>query len=166
MSCEDCPLRGQNRVEPEGPDDAQILIIGEAPGEVEERLKLPFMGPAGQYLDKGLLGAVIERKYCKLMNLIECRPPMNDLYSDEGKLALKCCMDKLIGNIKKCSNRSVVILLGSKPLNYFGIEGGIHNNRGFVYKILENLPAVPTFHPSYLNRQTHKRGDVNSKCIR
>jgi DNA polymerase-1 len=84
--CDECPLRGSTVVPPEsGPHDLDILagkavcVVGEAPGEQEERQQRPFVGPSGDELNKALRGAQLKRRDVHVTNVLLCRPPGNKL---------------------------------------------------------------------------------------
>ncbi|GAH28541.1 unnamed protein product [marine sediment metagenome] len=77
--CRDCELvKHRTKVVPgEGPEDAELLFVGEAPGWHEDQQGRPFVGPAGQFLDQllALIGQKREQVY--IANVIKCRPPQN-----------------------------------------------------------------------------------------
>lgn len=75
----------------QGPEDARIVIVGEAPGRDEDREMRPFVGVAGRTLTKGLSEAGIVRGACWLTNVIGCRPPSNKITSPEGQEAVLLC---------------------------------------------------------------------------
>ena len=78
-SCRNCELaKHRTRVVPgEGPENARLLFIGEAPGWYEDQSGRPFVGPAGQYLDQ-LIGMIsFKRNQVFIANVIKCRPPDN-----------------------------------------------------------------------------------------
>jgi DNA polymerase I-like protein with 3'-5' exonuclease and polymerase domains/uracil-DNA glycosylase len=84
--CDECPLKGSTVVPPEsGPNDLEILagravaVVGEAPGEGEERQHRPFVGPSGEELNKALRGAQLKRSGVHVTNVLLCRPPGNKL---------------------------------------------------------------------------------------
>lgn len=87
--CDICPLKGQMVVPPEPPESLHALatsfqqpivaIVGEAPGEQDERQQRPFVGPSGSELEKALRGAQLKRGSCHMTHVLLCRPP-------EGKL--------------------------------------------------------------------------------
>ncbi len=77
--CTDCPLSQTrtNAVPGEGPDNADLMFIGEGPGFREDQQGRPFVGPAGQFLD-GLLASIgTNRRQVFIANMIKCRPPEN-----------------------------------------------------------------------------------------
>lgn len=157
-NCSSCPLRDRKRVWGQGPETAELVLIGEAPGRDEEEKEKPFVGPAGRILNVGLANTHILRHNCYITNLIPCRPPDNNLYSDEGKEALECCregFEEELGRLKpKC-----IVLLGAKPSKFLlNLDDGITNSRGYVYNY-RGIPVISTYHPSYIMRmQYDKRG--------
>ena len=77
--CQDCEL-GKHRtraVPGEGPENATLLFIGEAPGWHEDQQGRPFVGPAGKYLEELLASIGLKREQVYIANVIKCRPPSN-----------------------------------------------------------------------------------------
>ena len=66
------------RVFGDGPDDARIVLVGEAPGATEEAEGRPFVGDAGQELDRWLLAAGVDRQAVRIVNALACRPTEPD----------------------------------------------------------------------------------------
>jgi len=80
MTCRDCPalVAYRNCVVPgEGPEDAEIMLIGEAPGMHEDRQGRPFVGAAGAFLSDLLTAINLSRKQVYITNILKCRPPGN-----------------------------------------------------------------------------------------
>ncbi|MBI2887701.1 MAG: uracil-DNA glycosylase [Chloroflexi bacterium] len=79
VTCQECGLaRGRSQVVPgEGPEDAEIMFIGEGPGMHEDRQGRPFVGPAGQLLEELLALMGLRRDQVYICNVIKCRPPNN-----------------------------------------------------------------------------------------
>src|SRR3990170_1150294 len=79
MVCVDCALaQGRTQVVPgEGPEDAAIVFIGEAPGWHEDQQGRPFVGPAGQFLGELLNSIGLSRQDVYITNMVKCRPPGN-----------------------------------------------------------------------------------------
>jgi uracil-DNA glycosylase family 4 len=77
--CRDCELAEHRlKVVPgEGPEDAELFFIGEAPGWHEDQQGRPFVGPAGQFLDQLLASIGLKRGQVYIANVIKCRPPQN-----------------------------------------------------------------------------------------
>lgn len=93
--CERCPLKGGVVVPREANSGAEVCIIGEAPGESEENAQRPFVGASGMEMQRGLRSAGLRRSDCYITNVLNCRPPGNDLkkllrkISKENKLREK-----------------------------------------------------------------------------
>jgi len=79
LTCTACSLaKGRTRVVPgEGPEDAKVMFIGEAPGQNEDRQGRPFVGAAGQFLEELIALAGLKRSQVYICNVIKCRPPGN-----------------------------------------------------------------------------------------
>ena len=116
-ACQDCELsKGRNRVVPgEGPEDADILFIGEAPGWYEDQQGRPFVGPAGHFLDELLRSIGLGRGDVYIANVIKCRPPSN---RDPLPSELRACrkwLDRQIALIRP----KVIVTLGRYSLAQF-----------------------------------------------
>jgi DNA polymerase I - 3''-5'' exonuclease and polymerase domains len=155
--CKECPLSGYcNKVRGESASEKpRIAFIGEAPGKDEDQLGHPFVGSAGQELDRILAKAGIYRQNAYLLNLVNCRPPENNLDSSEGIEALESCQPGLEEELSKLYDLGVrtLVPLGAKPTAALGIEGSIHKVRGSVYETKiagHTFWSIPTFHPSFI----------------
>jgi uracil-DNA glycosylase family 4 len=151
------------RVPPRGNPQAKIMLVGEAPGGVEEQQLKPFVGPAGNVLTEMLMKAGIDPAECYYTNLSKYRPPGNDL-SAWGKYGipnetLSAGIDDLISEVEAV-NPNVILPLGNWPLHFFyglklndkGLPTGISDYRGYVLearKICKGRKILPTFHPSF-----------------
>jgi uracil-DNA glycosylase len=176
-TCDSCPLGGYcTKVFGESAcEKPTIAFIGEAPGKDEDEQGHPFVGSAGQELDRILAKAGIGRHNAYLTNIISCRPPENDLDSPEGKEALQCCRPGFEAELDRLYDLGVrtLVPMGAKPAAALGIEGAIHKVRGSVYEVTagkHNFWAVPTFHPSFIIRGSWSEeptciGDVEKACI-
>lgn len=139
----------------EGKIDADIMFIGEGPGEDEDRTGRPFVGKAGQLLTKIIeSGMKISREEVYIANIVKCRPPSNrDPLPDE---ASEC-----IGYLKKqieIVNPKVIIVLGKVAAKHLlGIEMPITKAREESYSY-GNAKVFVTYHPSALLRnESYKR---------
>ncbi len=97
-ACQKCDLaKGRtNAVPGEGPENAAIMFIGEAPGFHEDRQGRPFVGAAGQYLDELLALIGMKREQVYICNVIKCRPPQNRDPQPEELEACKAYLDRQI----------------------------------------------------------------------
>lgn len=149
--CQRCKLsKGRkNIVLGEGSIDAEIMFIGEGPGEDEDIQGRPFVGKAGQLLTKLIEKMGFQREDVYIGNIVKCRPPFNrDPEEDEInacspfiKKQAEIISPKVIVSLGRISTQTLI------PTNNVGIG----KLRGKFY-LFENIPLMPTFHPSYLLR--------------
>lgn len=156
LGCKKCIL-GETRnniVFSDGdPETARAILIGEAPGENEDKTGTPFVGRAGKLLNEFLEKAGISRKKdLYIINTVKCRPPKNRVPSDEEK---KRCEDYLLKQIE-IINPEVLIFCGSTALkSFYNKKIAISKIRGEILNIeIGGKPrkCIPIFHPSYLLR--------------
>ena len=156
LECKKCIL-GETRnniVFSDGdPETARAILIGEAPGENEDKTGTPFVGRAGKLLNEFLEKAGISRKKdLYIINTVKCRPPKNSVPSDEEK---KLCEDFLLKQIE-IINPEVLIFCGSTALkSFYNKKIAISKIRGEILNIeIGGKPrkCIPIFHPSYLLR--------------
>lgn len=138
-------------VPPDGEDyKGNILIIGEAPGEEEEKQRKPFVGKSGELLFEVLARHGKYRADFKIMNLCGYRPKLNNFSLLEGSIQLKQGLKAIDDYITKLAP-TCILALGAKPLYYLCNRYGIHNNRGSILSY-KGIKVIPTFHPSYISR--------------
>lgn len=139
-----------------GAEDAPLMFVGEAPGEQEDRRGEPFVGPAGELLDKMIEAMGWTRSSVYVANTTKCRPPGNrNPEPDE----LEQCMPFLHAQIASIGPR-VIVALGRPASNQLlGTDAPISALRG---KFHDRFGAriMPTFHPAYLLREPDKKRDV------
>lgn len=138
-----------------GNKKANIMFIGEGPGADEDIQGEPFVGKAGQLMNKAFEALEIERDDVYIANIVKCRPPQN---RNPEKDEAKACMDYLRNQVLLI-NPKIIVLLGSVALkNILGDEYGITNARG---KWIERkgIWYMPTFHPAALLRDESKKID-------
>ena len=124
------------------------MFVGEGPGADEDRLGLPFVGKAGQLLDRMIDVIGLDREDVYVTNVVKCRPPNNrNPMSDE----IAHCMGILERQIELV-NPKLIVTLGNVPTQAL-LPGspGITKSRGSLKKY-RNWNILPTFHPSYLLR--------------
>jgi len=156
-----CALKrtAANTVFADGVAEGRIMLIGEAPGRDEDRIGKPFVGRAGQLLDKMLASIGLDRKAnAYITNVINWRPPDNRDPSPEEAAA---CLPFLRRHIE-LANPQLIILLGAVAARHVvGISDGIMKLRGrwLEYRVGDHMvPLMPTLHPAYLLRQpAHKK---------
>lgn len=156
-NCNKCKLCNgrHNIVLGEGNKNATIMFIGEGPGADEDMQGFPFVGKAGQLMNKAFEALEIERENVYITNIVKCRPPQNRVPAKEESTA---CMDYLRSQVMLVKPK-IVILLGSTALkNILGDEYGITKTRGTWIERKEIL-YMPTFHPAALLRDETKKID-------
>ncbi|MBB5225824.1 uracil-DNA glycosylase [Treponema ruminis] len=149
--CKRCGLcAGRRNVVPGmGVPNPFVLVIGEGPGEEEDKQGKPFVGPAGQLLDK-MLGAIgLSRdKNCYIANIVKCRPPMNRNPLPEEADACRPFLDAQIAALKP----KAILCAGSVAVkNLFHTNDGVMKLHGQVLDF-KGIPVVTTWHPSALLR--------------
>ena len=144
-ACAICPLRkGCKQIVPGiGPDSARIMLIGEAPGAVEDAKGEPFVGPAGKYLNHLLGLAGLKREDVYLTNVVKCRPPAN---RDPSIAELEACKHHLDRQLEVLKPQ-VVITLGRFSMARWFPGASITKIHGQARKF-DNLLVVPMFHPA------------------
>jgi uracil-DNA glycosylase family 4 len=149
-SCKKCLLH-KTRTNPvfgKGPIDAEIMLIGEAPGREEDLQGIPFVGKAGKELDNILRAAGIEKDKVFITNVVKCRPPGNRNPQENEMMKCNPYLVKQIQIIRP----KVIVLLGNIALSLVtGSASGITKMRGKTYEYM-SYPAIPTFHPAYIIR--------------
>jgi len=135
------------------PETAKIILIGEAPGENEDKTGTPFVGRAGKLLNEFLEKAGISRANdLYIINTVKCRPPQNRVPSDEEKA---CCSEYLLKQIG-IINPDVLIFCGATALkSFYPKKTPISKIRGEVLELEiggKVRKCIPIFHPSYLLR--------------
>lgn len=155
--CEKCKLctTRQNVVFGVGNPNTKIMFIGEGPGGDEDRLGEPFVGKAGQLMNKAFDVVGIKREDVYIANIVKCRPPHNrDPEADE----INACMDYLRNQVMIIKPK-IIVLLGRIALkNILGEEYKITASRGnWIEK--KGIMYMPTWHPAALLRDETKKID-------
>ena len=155
-NCKKCEL-GKTRINvvfsDGNPESAKAILIGEAPGENEDKTGIPFVGRAGKLLNEFLEKSGISRKDdLYIINTVKCRPPQNRVPSDEEK---SLCSNYLLKQIE-IVNPEVIIFCGSTALkSFYPKKTPISKIRGELLELEiggKVRKCVPIFHPSYLLR--------------
>ena len=134
-----------------GNEDADIMLVGEAPGADEDDQGEPFVGRAGKLLDSMLVAIGLSREQVFVANILKCRPPNNENPTPEQEEKCRPYLDRQIELIQP----QVILALGAVAAhNILGVETPIGQLRGTVHKMSESgIPVVPTYHPAYLLRR-------------
>jgi DNA polymerase len=145
--CRLCEARTQT-VFGEGDPDAKIFFIGEGPGENEDLQGRPFVGRAGELLNKMIAGMGLRREQVFIANIVKCRPPLN---RQPGPDEVDTCTPYLVKQLE-IIRPQVIVTLGLPAARYMleskesmgRMRGQWHNWRG--------IKLMPTFHPAFLLR--------------
>ncbi len=159
MQCEKCKLckERKNSVPGTGALNPLVMVIGEGPGAEEDYQGLPFVGAAGQYLDKWLNAISLDRAVnCFIGNIVKCRPPGNrDPQPDE----IHQCLGYLKRQIAILKPKAILAVGKISSSIITGREEGIGKLRGRIYNY-EEIPVVVTYHPSAVLRDRNHRAAV------
>lgn len=143
-----------NLVFADGNPQADVMIVGEAPGAEEDRRGLPFVGPSGQLLNR-MLGCIgLDRDSVYIANTVYWRPPGNRKPNEGESAVCKPFLEKQIALVAP----KILFLLGDKAVrNLVAVDVGITRSRGKWYDytnplLTQPVPALASFHPAYLLR--------------
>jgi uracil-DNA glycosylase family 4 len=144
-SCPDCDLcRTRSRAVPgEGPPDAEVLFVGEAPGFYEDQQARPFVGPAGRFLDELIASIGLRRDQVFITNVVKCRPPNN---RDPLPGEIEACRKYLQGQIELIRPK-VIVSLGRYSLAWFSPRDAISKVHGQA-KVRDGAYFMPMYHPA------------------
>ncbi len=158
-ACTQCPLHLARRkaVPGEGPANAEIMFIGEAPGFHEDVQGRPFVGAAGQFLDELLEGIGLKREEVYITNVIKCRPPGNRDPEPEELAACAPYLDRQIQAI----HPKVIVTLGRFSMAKFVPNAKISQIHGRPFKVRGQL-VVPMYHPAAALHQPSLRRVVEA----
>ena len=160
MACQKCELAKSrtNVVFEGGVPNNKLMLIGEAPGHYEDMQGVPFVGRAGQLLDKIFASVGLSReKDIYICNTIKCRPPNNRNPLDGEKEACREYLDKQIEILKP----KIILICGNVALqSMLKLPYGISKARGKWFDGPYGAKMMPIFHPSYLLRNASR--DVGS----
>ena len=155
IECVSCSLSKTrtNVVVGKGNEKANLVIIGEGPGEQEDKSGLPFVGRAGKMLDTALAAVNVDPlEDCYITNIVKCRPPNNRKPSASESDA---CMPWLNKQIELLSPKIIVLAGSTATESFLGVKEPISKIRGkWIEK--DNIKYMPIFHPSYLLRNPSK----------
>jgi uracil-DNA glycosylase family protein len=156
--CRDCPLweNATQTVFGEGFQHAKIMLVGEQPGDKEDLAGRPFVGPAGQVLDRALEEAGIDRKKIYVTNAVK-----HFKYSPRGKIRLhqkpntleiRACRQWYERELAAIRPELVVALGATAAQSVFGKITPINRTRGRLIELDQGFKVLVTVHPSYLLR--------------
>jgi DNA polymerase len=157
LACEKCPHLVQARknvVFGVGDVDSPVLFVGEAPGADEDAKGEPFVGAAGQLLSRIIKAMGFSRETVYIANVLKCRPDTPGQSSGNRKPEpeeMQTCLPYLLEQIRIIQPKVIVALGATAMEGLFGKPVAISKLRG-SWQSFEQIPVMPTFHPSYLLR--------------
>jgi uracil-DNA glycosylase family 4 len=161
--CRKCDIaRLRTRVVPgEGAEDAAIMFIGEAPGWHEDQQGRPFVGQAGQFLDRLLASINLDRRQVFIANVIKCRPPDN---RDPLPTEIQNCQSWLDRQIELIKPRMIVTLGRYSMARYFPGKS-ISRIHGTAQK-RDNIIYYAMYHPAAALHQQSLRKDIEADMLK
>jgi len=157
-ACQNCGLHQGRRqsVFSRGTGVSGVVFVGEGPGEEEDKQALPFVGPAGQLLDRMIAAMQIERDDVYVCNVVKCRPPKNRKPEPDE---MARCLPFLAEQLDLLKPKVIIALGATAVQGLLGTTEGITRLRG-QWKTYRGIPVMPTFHPAYLLRTPQAKREV------
>jgi DNA polymerase len=158
QDCSRCPLceRRKKIVFGVGNPQADLVLVGEAPGREEDEQGVPFVGEAGQLLDRILFAMKLSRQDVYICNVIKCRPPNNrDPQADE----IAACVQFLKWQLAAIRPRLIITLGRFATQTLLQTKDPISQLRGHWHEYA-GVPLMPTYHPAFLLRNPAGKRDV------
>jgi DNA polymerase len=148
-TCTACVLheRRKQAVFARGSAGAELVFVGEGPGQEEDRQGFPFVGPAGQLLDRMIAAMGYGRDEVYVCNIVKCRPPENRTPRPEEAIA---CAKFLVPQLELVAPK-IIVALGRCAAENLGVAGQGGGWRG-RWGAWRGVPVMPTYHPAYLLR--------------
>lgn len=162
QSFDECPLKAtaKNLVFSDGNPQADIMLIGEAPGADEDRQGVPFVGVSGQLLDRMLASIGLDRGSVYITNILAWRPPGN---RKPTPAETTMCLPFIRRHIELVAPRVLVFVGGTSASTLLGRSEGITRLRGrWLEYVMDGkaIDAMAIFHPAYLLRQPALKRDA------
>ncbi|MDX6694754.1 MAG: uracil-DNA glycosylase [Blastocatellia bacterium] len=156
--CVRCPLHATRKhiVNSEGNRQARLMFIGEAPGADEDMQARPFVGRAGQLLNKIIEAIGLKREDVMIGNVNRCRPPQN---RTPTLAEAATCKPFLLREIMIIKPEIIVVLGNTAMKNLLDTKEGITKLRG-TFQDYQGIKVMPTFHPAYLLRDPSKKREA------
>jgi uracil-DNA glycosylase len=159
-----CPLKrtATNTVFADGNPEAPVLIVGEAPGADEDRIGRPFVGRAGQLLDRMLAAIALDRSGVQITNVIYWRPPGN---RKPTAAEIASCLPFVFRHIVLSRPKVLVLAGGTAASSLLETTDGITRLRGRWFDLAvpglgAPVPTLPMFHPAFLLRSPERKREA------
>jgi DNA polymerase len=152
LACTRCPLATQGRTQVvfgTGDPAADLMFVGEGPGQEEDRQGIPFVGRAGQLLTRLIEGIGLTRDDVYIANVVKCRPPGN---RDPLPVEIDACRPYLEGQLHFIDPRVVVTLGNFATKLLLQTKEGITKLRGREFPFRGDAVLIPTLHPAAVLR--------------
>ncbi len=158
LSCRRCSLRegAKGVVFGEGNAHSRVMLVGEGPGQTEDATGRPFVGRAGQMLERGLRVAELRREDVFIANIVKCRPPGNRLPSADE---VQMCLPHLAAQIRIISPEYVVLLGALSGQTLVSPALRVTRDRGKWYE-KSGIEFLVTFHPAAVLRDMSGRTEL------
>ena len=157
-SCKGCELHKTrtNCVFGTGNEQADLLFVGEAPGDNEDKTGIPFVGRAGKLLDQYLYAVDIPRESVYIANILKCRPPKN---RDPLPAEEDACMDFLRRQVKLINPKIIVCLGRIAAMRLISPDYKITKEHG-TFVDIKGFTMTAVYHPAALLRDPRKKEDM------
>lgn len=171
-NCRRCPLwePATQTVFGEGPPDAQVMLVGEQPGDSEDLSGHPFVGPAGQLLNQALQELGIDRSTLYLTNAVKHfrfeRRGKKRIHSKPQVTHINACRPWLIAEIQQVNPKVIVCLGASAARAVFGSGFNLTRDRGRWHTLEDGTRGFATVHPSWVLRQDPEKRDAGYQLFR
>jgi DNA polymerase len=158
--CRKCEIGStrRNSVYGEGDPCAALMVVGEGPGETEDKLGRPFVGRAGELLDRMLLAIGLPREDVFICNTVKCRPTldMGNRLANRPPTPVEMlnCRPYLDQQIEIIRPRVILALGAPAAKSFMGERFSISKQRGQWFEEPGGTPIMATFHPAYILRMT------------
>ncbi len=156
-ACHNCALgeRCTRKVPGKGNREADLMIIGEAPGAQEDRQGMPFVGRAGQLLDRMLRAIDLDTESVYITNILKCRPPNN---RDPQPKEVAACQPFLQAQIRLLQPKVILSVGRISAQNLLGNTTALGKLRGRTHQLPStDTPLLVTYHPAYLLRNPEEK---------
>lgn len=147
-----------------GDPHASLMFVGEAPGAEEEKLREPFVGPAGQKLTAIIKAMGLDRPQVYISNICKFRPAIENQGSKNRKPTaeeMRACLPFVLTEIDLIKPK-VIVALGATAAEGLGIPGSVGGLRGRFHST-SGIPTMVTYHPSYLLREEAMGDGIHAK---
>jgi DNA polymerase len=147
-----------------GDPQASLMFVGEAPGAEEEKLREPFVGPAGQKLTAIIKAMGLDRPQVYISNICKFRPAIENQGSKNRKPTaeeMRACLPFVLTEIDLIKPK-VIVALGATAAEGLGIPGSVGGLRGRFHST-SGIPTMVTYHPSYLLREEAMGDGIHAK---